>query len=401
MSGRGREQIKEDRLGFYPSQLIAFGAEHLASILFEESKTNEALRRRLQEAIAAGTSASAKTTDLGEEPHMVGTSLPMQKVFDSIRRFAATDAPVLITGESGTGKELAALALHERSKYGTGPFVAINCAGMPPTLIASELFGHEKGAFTGAHQRRIGRIEAAHGGSLFLDEIGDLPVELQPHLLRFLQEKTIERVGGQRSLKLDVRVISATHENLERLISADRFRADLFYRLNVLSIEMPALRDRGEDLELLSRYFVQRVSREMNRPPLLFEADALRAIGSYAWPGNVRELISSIRRAVVMAEGDRISAADLGLARQGGEASSEAPRPARGVPIETIGYGADRGPSSRAASRTRPGLDASMIREALEKHHHNVSHTARHLGVSRVTLYRHLRKHNIRTLRHS
>ncbi len=400
MSGRGSGQLKASETGLCRSQLVALGAEHLADILFEESKTNKALSKRLEQAIPTGKSAWAKTEDDGDEPHMVGASPPMQEIFESIRRFAATDAPVLITGESGTGKELAALALHERSKYGTGPFVAINCAGVPPTLIASELFGHEKGAFTGAHQRRIGRIEAAHGGTLFLDEIGDLPVELQPHLLRFLQEKTIERVGGHQSLKLDVRVISATHENLERLIGADRFRADLFYRLNVLSIEMPALRDRGEDLALLSRYFLQRLSREMNLPPLQFEPDALRAINNHTWPGNVRELISSIRRALVMAEDDRISAADLGLARQTGEPGSQTPVPALDATLETIANG-DPLRLSRAGSRARRILDAGVIREALEKNHHNVSHTAKHLGVSRVTLYRHLRKHNIRTSRHT
>ena len=180
-------------------------------------------------------------------------------------------------------------------------------------MIASELFGHEKGSFTGAHQRQIGRIESARGGTLFLDEIGDLPLELQIHLLRFLQEKTIERVGGHRPIEIDTRIIAATHRNLEDLMEEGKFREDLFYRLNVLRIDIPPLRERGEDLELLSTYFLRKFAGEMDREMRGFEPAALKAIRKHSWPGNVRELISSIRRAVVMAEGDQIMASDLGL----------------------------------------------------------------------------------------
>ena len=370
-------------------QLLALGSKRLGEILLRECITNNELRKRVMEAVAARTSAEteAQQNSDADEDHMVGSSPPMLKVFESIRRFASTDAPILITGESGTGKELAALAIHERSQYRSGPFMAINCAGIPPTLIASELFGHEKGAFTGAHERRIGRIEAAAGGTLFLDEIGDLPVDLQPHLLRFLQERTILRIGGNRAIKLDVRILSATHQDLPRLIAADRFREDLFYRLNVLSIEMPPLRDRDEDLELLGSYLLKKINREMERSIRGFDPGAVQALHSHSWPGNVRELISSIRRAVVVAEGDWITAADLGL-----ESQIEAPARVTAPPNGEKVY-SDR--SELGGSTTQPHLTDSSIREALAKHHQNVSRAAKYLGVSRVTLYRHMRKHSI------
>ncbi|MDH3228210.1 MAG: sigma-54 dependent transcriptional regulator [Alphaproteobacteria bacterium] len=379
---------------------MSLGAEHLAQILLEEITTNEPLRQRLAGIIAAGTDALAGTGDVRDagEHRMVGSSPAMLEVIEAIRRFAVTDAPILIRGESGTGKELAALAVHGRSRYHNGPFMPINCAGIPPTLIASELFGHEKGAFTGAHQRRIGQIEAAAGGTLFLDEVGDLPMELQSHLLRFLEEKTIQRVGGHRSIKVDVRVISATHENLRELIAMDRFRADLFYRLNVLSIALPPLCERGEDIELLSTYFLRKISREVKRSFQGMEPSALEAVRAYSWPGNVRELISIVRRAVIMADGEWISTADLRLGNQIAGSSGDAN--VDGVPeyrreVERHAGSKQPGPSI-AWTRSRRHLEGDVIRDALVTHRHNVSRTARYLGVSRVTLYRHMRKHGIR-----
>ncbi|HIP77556.1 MAG TPA: sigma-54-dependent Fis family transcriptional regulator, partial [Kiloniellaceae bacterium] len=220
------------------------------------------------------------------EPHMVGESPAMQTVFNTIRRFALPAAPVLIQGESGTGKELAALAIHERSTFADGPFVAINCGGLPASLVASELFGHEKGAFTGAHQRKIGKLEAANGGTLFLDEIGDMPLELQPHLLRFLQEQTIERVGSNTPIRLNCRVIAATNRNLDRMIRKEQFREDLFHRLNCLTLNLPPLRERGEDIALVGTFFAKRFAAEMQAEDRILSEEALAAMRRYHWPGN-------------------------------------------------------------------------------------------------------------------
>ena len=215
---------------------------------------------------------------------MVGSSPALVRVAEAIRKVARSQAPVLIHGESGTGKELAARAIHDGSSRAGAPFVAVNCAALPPSLIGSELFGHEKGAFTGALTRRIGRIETAAGGTLFLDEIGDLPLELQGHFLRFLQERTIDRIGGTTPIEIDARVLAATHVNLAKAQTEGRFREDLFYRLNVLTIELPPLRERGGDLELLAKHYLDRFSRELGRPLLGFRENALQAIRSHPWP---------------------------------------------------------------------------------------------------------------------
>src|SRR6516165_709205 len=232
---------------------------------------------------------------------MVGNSPPMQEVFEQIRRFAACDVPVLITGESGTGKELVARAIHDHSRRAGGPFVALNCAAVPATLIASELFGYEKGAFTGATARRHGHIEHAHQGTLFLDEIGDMPIDLQGLLLRFLQEGEILRVGGRQPIKVDVRIVAATNVRLREAIAAGKLREDLYYRLNVLTIHLPPLRERSGDIEILATYFLREIGRELGRELSGFTPAAMAAMLSYPWPGNVRELIATMRRAVVLA----------------------------------------------------------------------------------------------------
>ena len=309
------------------------------------------------------------------EPYMIGSSPAMLQTFEAIRKVGDVDAPILITGESGTGKELAAHAIHERSTYRDGPFVAVNCAALPPTLIESELFGHEKGSFTGAHQRKIGRIEAATGGTLFLDEIGDLPHDVQGHFLRFLQDKTIERLGSNRTIEVNVRVVAATHVDLDKAIEENRFREDLYYRLNVLKIHLPPLRERGEDIELIAAFFLRKFVKELRRLLQGFSYGARTAIGTYSWPGNVRELISAVRRAVVMAEGKWITAEDLGL--------PSIPK----QPIQTL-------PTLEEA---RHEVEEELIRRALDIHNYNIQRAARSLNISRVTLYRIMEKHGINT----
>ncbi|MGH7058543.1 MAG: sigma 54-interacting transcriptional regulator, partial [Acetobacteraceae bacterium] len=244
---------------------------------------------------------------------LLGAGSSMQTVFTSIRKVATSEASVLILGESGTGKEMTARAIHQRSNRKDGPFVAINCSAIPESLIESELFGHEKGAFTGAHLQRKGRIESAAGGTLFLDEIGEVPLPIQVKLLRFLQEQTVERVGGRQEIAVDARVIAATNADLKKGMGSGTFREDLFYRLAVVQILLPPLRDRGEDLLLLARSFLQRFGSEAGKSSLTFGPDAIRAIRQHMWPGNVRELQNRVRRAVIMSETRRLSAEDLEL----------------------------------------------------------------------------------------
>src|ERR1700761_2183244 len=263
--------------------------------------------------ISLGEPASNDGTPNGTEGEMVGSCDAMLALFRSIRKVAMTDAPVFISGESGTGKELTAVAIHERSSRRGAPFVPINCGAIPPHLLESELFGYERGAFTGANQRKIGRVEAANGGTLFLDEIGDLPMEGQASLLRFLQEGVIDRLGGFESIPVDVRVISATHFDLDAAMREGRFRSDLYHRLCVLRIDNPPLRARGKDIEILARHVLERYKSDASRPLRGFSDDGVRALYNYDWPGNVRELINRVRRAIVMTDGRLVTATDLEL----------------------------------------------------------------------------------------
>ncbi|MBV1787969.1 sigma-54 dependent transcriptional regulator [Marinobacterium sp. D7] len=314
----------------------------------------------------------SESVGVDDEFQMVGTSRQMMEIFDQIRKVAKTDAPVLITGESGTGKELIARAVHQRSKRSPYPFVAVNCGSLPDSLIHSELFGYEKGAFTGAAQRRLGRIEAAAQGSLFLDEIGDLDLNLQAHMLRFLQEGTIERLGNNTPMYIDVRVIAATNIDLEKAVEQGRFREDLFYRLSVLNIELPPLRERGEDKELLARFFFKKFASDHNGQLRGFTDDAIEAINNYSWPGNVRELINRVRRGMIMSDNRLITAQDLKLADDMG--SHE--------PLRTL-------------DEARSVAEKQAISQTLNRYDHNVSRAAKALGVSRVTLYRMMEKHHL------
>lgn len=303
---------------------------------------------------------------------MLGNSPGMQDVFTTIRKVARSDASVLVIGESGTGKELTARAVHDLSRRAEGPFVPINCGAIPENLLESELFGHEKGAFTGAHTQRPGQVESAHQGTLFLDEIGELPLPLQVKMLRFLQDGQVQRVGGRKLLNVEARIIAATNANLERSLAEGTFREDLYYRLAVVVIKLPPLRERGEDIPLLAQAFLQRYADENRRRVKGFAADALRAFKEYAWPGNVRELENRIRRAVIMADGTRITLADLGLDRSYARFSSMSLREAR------------------------EALEKELVEAALGRCEGNMSKAADELGVSRPTLYELIEKLGIR-----
>jgi DNA-binding NtrC family response regulator len=246
-------------------------------------------------------------------PRIIGEDPQLRQVSQQLHRAAATDATVLIGGESGTGKELFARALHALSPRADGPFVAINCAAIPETLLETELFGHEKGAFTGASARKPGRFELAHRGTLFLDEIGDLPLALQAKILRALEEKRFERVGGTQSLHVDVRVVAATNRNLKQRVAERQFRDDLYFRLSVFPIHVPPLRERSEDVLILARHFVEKFCRDLNKKPLAIAPGAADELRTYSWPGNVRELQNCIERAVILCEGDTIHARHLNL----------------------------------------------------------------------------------------
>ena len=304
---------------------------------------------------------------------LLGESRAIRDLRKLLGKLAPTESPVLIRGESGTGKELVARTLHRQSQRHARPFVAINCGAIPEHLIQSELFGHEKGAFTGAHQRKVGRIEAAHGGTLFLDEIGDLPLELQASLLRFLQEKHIERVGGSQPIPVDVRVLAATHVDLEAAIINGRFREDLYYRLNVLQVLTAPLRERHGDMAMLANHFARFYSQETGRRPRTFSEQALVAMGNHDWPGNVRELANRVRRGLVLAEGRQIEPCDLGLET-------------RQAPSLTMGTLEDY----------KDRAERQALCDVLQRHSNNLSLAAKVLGVSRPTFYRLLHKHQIR-----
>src|SRR5579871_4549040 len=274
--------------------------ERLAQLLLEWAAEDHSLLNRLHATVSV---VSEKDAEPGTAPpsdgtdDIIGPSEVMRQIAEMLERYAKTDEPVLITGESGTGKELAARAIHRNSRRHASRFVAVNCAAIPFNLISSELFGYEKGAFTGAIARTKGQIEHADGGTLFLDEIGDMPVDLQGHLLRFLQDGQVVRVGGREAITVDVRIIAATNVRLRQAITEGRFREDLYYRLNILTLAMPPLRERPEDIELLANYFLRQVAKQFDRVITGFTSEALNALQHHNWPGNVRELMAVIRRA--------------------------------------------------------------------------------------------------------
>ncbi|MGY6636520.1 MAG: PEP-CTERM-box response regulator transcription factor [Erythrobacter sp.] len=329
-----------------------------------------ALREIEEENRRLVASTSADKTVLGR---MITAAPEMLKVARTVERVAKTSVSVMLLGASGTGKELLAKGLHEASDRAGGPFVAINCAAIPENLLESELFGHEKGAFTGAVKTTEGKIESAHGGTLFLDEVGDIPLPLQVKLLRFLQERTIERIGGRRTIAVNTRIVCATHQDLEKMIAAGTFREDLFYRLAEIVVRIPGLAERPGDAVLLAKAFLKRFAGEMNPAVTGFASDALAAIDGHDWPGNVRELENRVKRAVIMADGKLVRADDLDFA-----ATSEADS------ADVLNLKA-----------AREAADRKVIRHALARSEGNISSTAKLLGISRPTLYDLLKQYDL------
>lgn len=302
---------------------------------------------------------------------IIGASSSMHNLFRHLQKVANEDCSVLIEGETGTGKELVANAIHLHSRRSEHPFVAINCGSYPKELIQSELFGYEKGAFTGAQQRRIGLIESAQGGTLFLDEVGDLPLEQQVNLLRFLEERTIERIGGSTKIPIDVRIIAATNVDLKEAVLKKEFREDLYYRLRVLQMKTPPLRKREDDIELLADYFFAKFSATQKYKAKGFHADSLFMLKNYDWPGNVRELMNCVRHAVVMSENRLLTPTDLGLDRRFKDRMLQTLEEARAI------------------------ADRESIVTSLRHTNFNMSRAAESLGISRVSLYRLIEKYNL------
>ena len=337
--------------------LIVRRAYHVATL--------EAENRRLAEAAAGASGDRVLGGIITAAPEML-------KVARMVERVATANVSVMLLGASGTGKELLARGLHNASPRAKAPFVAINCAAIPENLLESELFGHERGAFTGAVKSQEGKIELAQGGTLFLDEVGDIPLPLQVKLLRFLQERVIERVGGRKAIPVDVRIVCATHQDLEAMIADGRFREDLYYRLAEIVVRIPGLKERPGDAALLGQYFMARYARENGRQFQGFTPDAIAAMADWHWPGNVRELENRVKRAVIMAEGSRIGADDLDLVNDGDEAAC----------------------TLKAA---REAADRQALRRALARSDGNMSAAAKLLGISRPTLYDLVKQYGLET----
>jgi DNA-binding NtrC family response regulator len=323
-------------------------------------------------------------------PQIVGEDPRLKQVSMGLHRAAATDMTVLLEGESGTGKELFARALHALSPRADGPFVAINCAAIPENLLETELFGHEKGAFTGATARKLGKFELAHHGTLFLDEIGDLPLSLQGKILRALEEKRFERVGGITPLQVDVRVVAATNRNLRAAVAAKQYREDLYFRLSVFPILIPPLRDRPTDIPMLARHFIERFSRDLNKKPLMLSSSALEQLQTYRWPGNVRELQNCMERAVILTEGDTIHARHLGLSAP----ITVAPPVDERKLLDEIDMSGTLGDVTR---RVLIKLEARKIAQTLKEMNGDRARTADALAISHKLLVAKLKEYGIET----
>ena len=322
-------------------------------------------------------------------PLIVGDDARLKQVSQALHRAAATDTTVLLEGESGTGKELFARALHALSPRNDGPFVAINCAAIPENLLETELFGHEKGAFTGASQRKPGKFELAHRGTLFLDEIGDLPLSLQAKILRALEEKTFERVGGTAPLHVDVRVVAATNRNLKAAVAARQYREDLYFRLSVFPIVIPPLRERSRDIPTLARYFIDKFCRDLSKKPLLLSPAAEEELRTYAWPGNVRELQNCIERAAILTDGETIHPRHLNLSVRGPSLAAPADEDSAWSKIDLSGTLAD------ASKRTLLEVERRKITQALKEAGGSPGGAAEMLQVSYKALLAKIKEHGL------
>ena len=327
--------------------------------------------------------------------NIIGDSAALREVLAKVEQVAPTASTVLLRGETGTGKELVAHAIHINSPREQKPFVRVNCAALAPGILESELFGHEKGSFTGAVQRRPGRFELADGGTLFLDEVGDLPIEVQIKLLRTLQEREFERVGGSETIKVDVRLVSATNRNLEQMIEEGTFREDLYYRLNVFPINLPPLRDRLDDLPVLAQHFVAKFARNLGARPVGVTADAIAKLREYSWPGNVRELENIIERAMILSRGGELGPAHLDFGRRAASAAvSTGPQPIVDPPSAPVAVP----PGERPLAERLLESEKKEIIAAIEKSRGNIASASRMLGINRSTLYYRLRKHGLEHL---
>jgi nitrogen regulation protein NR(I) len=389
-TGRGSTElaISAAKLGAFDYQPKPFDPGEMLALV---DRALESVRLMRGNAVSSGESRESGRTG------MIGQSAVMQEIYKAIGRVAPTDATALIRGESGTGKEMVAQALYKHSLRAEQPLVVVNCVAIPESLLESELFGHERGAFTGAHGRRIGKFEQANGGTIFLDEIGDIPLGTQAKILRVLQDKTIERLGGNETLQVDVRLLAATNRNLEEAIAAGAFREDLYHRLKVVTISIPPLRDRKEDLPKLAAYFLDRFSKELRLDKPVLTGEALEMLQAYPWPGNVRELEHCIHRAMIFTQGYPIQAQDIqaALGQSGrkalGPVGSSSDSRLLDVVKEHLRFSA----GSRALTELLERVERLLLVEALRQTRGNQTYAASLLGVPRPTLHAKLRKHKV------
>ncbi|HTY86875.1 MAG TPA: sigma-54 dependent transcriptional regulator [Candidatus Acidoferrum sp.] len=390
--GTTQTAIEAMKLGAYDYLLKPFDVPKLKEIVANALKA----ARDMKQVVSYEPLLESEDYELG----IVGRSEPMQQIFKLIGQVAASDATALITGESGTGKELVARAIYHHSDRSRQPFLAVNCAAIPEQLLESELFGHERGAFTGATLQRIGKFEQCNHGTIFLDEIGDMTPATQTKILRVLQSGTFERVGGNQPLQVDVRVIAATNKALEQAVAAKQFREDLFYRLNVVRLHVPPLRDRREDIPWLVNYFLEKIGREQQHSPKSIAANVIKTLEKYHWPGNVRELENALRRAHVMAKSDAILLSDLPPEITGQSGSGAPPLPAAAGEAAVADAAALARQLFQWAKRDPklkviPAVERELVIQALMETNHNQVHAAKLLGITRATLRKRIEKFRI------
>ena len=387
--GTTQMAIEAMKLGAYDYLLKPFDAVKIKEIVANALKA----ARDMKQVVSYQPLLESEDYELG----IVGRSEPMQQVFKLIGQVAASDATALVTGESGTGKELVARAIYHHSNRSAQPFLAVNCAAIPEQLLESELFGHERGAFTGATNQRIGKFEQCNHGTIFLDEIGDMTPATQTKILRVLQSGTFERVGGNQANSVDVRVIAATNKPLEQAVATKQFREDLFYRLNVVRIQVPPLRDRREDIPLLVNYFIEKIGREQQHPPKSIASSVIRMLEKYHWPGNVRELENALRRAHVLAKGDAILLSDLPPEISGTATTQAAVGAAVAATDDAAALARQLFQWARREPKLKiiPAVERELVIQALKETNDNQVAAARLLGITRATLRKRIEKFGI------